>query len=205
MKLTAIPLDGYYVIVSDEVKPIDFNKWVFQNGNVFKGENKLEAFGSVYEVIALEEKATDKYPGIPLFDAPWKEDVEKLAHESSLYHDYHLSSDKDLIVDYRFGFTNGYNAAKEKYGFTREDMEEAFKAGIEAEKSIWELPKPWAIFEEFIQSLQKPKSYEVEILMEKVIITNFMLKDVTDLVLRHQIRPKLTNNKITITSWKEIN
>jgi hypothetical protein len=175
MNYKAIPIDGYYFIVSDE-ECKRFLQQKIIDGNYYP-----------INVIAIEEKAKDKYPGLPLFDAPseWGEDVEKIADE--IYNKNNYGLHKSSIVD----IVNQYKA-RSKYKWTDEDMEKAFDIGRKQGYVDYG-------FKHFLQSLQKPKSYQVILEMEAD-------EWIPELGVSDPItwKPKITNNKLNILSWKEL-
>jgi len=189
MKLTAIPLEGYYVIVeSDEF--ITSDKPIAQSKQV--------------------------HPSLPLFDAPWEEDVEGLYFKRT-------GIDKELYehdLNYFRLFINGYNAAKAKYEFTREDMEKAIEMAREGTLDYsYGSDCPYYDFKHnessILQSLKKPKVYEVTIEMQEIkgycskqeCIENYphccLSTESKCMALPATFKPKLTNNKIKILSWEE--
>ena len=185
MKYLAIPIEGYYVMVSD------------QDYNDYKCGCSLE------NIIAQSQNVV---PDLPLFDAPWEEDVEKQYIETA----NNKKRSKELIElfsdetrEHARTFKNGYNAAKAKYKWTDKDIEKAFNF-----YRYRPFPHGGSYgcmeFPEFLQSLKKPKVYEVEIEMETVqkeVITNRF--DKTSYITYAEV-PKITNNKINILKWEEI-
>jgi hypothetical protein len=169
MTYKAIPIEDYYVIVINEPCRL--------------GDIGVMHLNEEFRSVAVQGEAADKYPGIPLFDAPWEEDVEKLAEE---YFERKMKCEQgfDLKPGWRKIFIDSYNAAKAKYEFTCEDMRKSYNAGLQ-----FAIPRmEGVVFDQFLQSLKKQKVYEVQI--------------EEDFLVGH---PKITNNKINITSWKEIN
>lgn len=83
-----------------------------------------------------------------------EDDVEKLAWELYPYNegiDIETGQPLDYNYGFRYGFVKGYNKAKEKYKFTKEDIDKAYWAGM---KFVGE---DKGSYEEFIQSLSQPK------------------------------------------------
>lgn len=176
MKLTAIPLDGYYVIVSDE----DPDEYAFiKHKNevveaVVIGEKTLtvyhsKGFNHKSECQNVIAQSKEVHPDLPLFDAPseWGEDVNKIAENEGY----------NTTFDSYGAFIHGYNKHAEKYEFTREDMQNCFQAGMDWVQYPKSFNKP--DMPTYLQSLQKPKSYE---------ITEYEFID----------------NKVKILKWKEI-
>lgn len=217
MTYKAIPIEGYYLMISDEeLKP---EHRAFQNPKTF------EMFGFIGQSEQI-------YEGIPLFDAPWEEDVELTANEIKNIAEQHFSDTKfldenqkqDNTFGFRIGFKNGYNAAKAKYEFTREDMEEAMKLSANAQRNIiqngfWGEPNSFDKDGKVIWPLDEvnDEACEMEITCKTAgnyagtygntlpdfnsIIQSLKKQKVYEVVIEETI----TNNKITIKEWKEIN
>lgn len=185
----AIPIEDYYLIVSD--KPA--GDW----GKEWDGQ----------ELIAVETKVKDKFPGLPLFDARWEVDVNKLALNY-----YNLNNVFSPITDYALAekyatfkaFIAGYLKRSETHKWTDEDMEAAacFGMSLERFKDDKNKLRDTEEFKGFIQSLQKPKVYEVELEMICCNHRGVNGECMTPNCLGFQ--PKITNNKVNILSYKPI-
>lgn len=135
------------------------------------------------EVVASSHEI---YSRLPSFDVPeeWEEDeIKILWGKDRLYHRFEFDS-----------FTGGYNAAKEKYKWTDEDMEKCW------DESSWQADKgerSTVSFMGFIKSLSKPKEYEVELEEESIPSLTTHGKAVVNISV-----PKITNNKVKILNYK---
>lgn len=152
-----------------------------------KSNNYLTAL--YYDGKEVVASSHEIYSRLPSFDVPeeWEEDeIKILWGKDRLYHRFEFDS-----------FTGGYNAAKKKYKWTDEDMERAYQAGEgsmldrvfisdDGEDVLYSQTELDINKIEFFKSLQKQKEYEVELEEENGIL-------------------KITNNKVKILSWKEIN
>lgn len=109
---------------------------------------------------------------IPSFDVPeeWEEEVEILADKySHTIEDEYISKHNLLIYTFE-GFKSGYNAAKEKYKWTDEDMEKIYNKGVIDGEDIFV-----GFFEDRLEEIKQPKEYEVDIefVNNKVIIKSW--------------------------------
>jgi len=203
MKYLAIPMEGYYLIVSDE-KPKKGDWHLEKELVVNKFPTYLTDLSECKKIIGIESKAADKYPELPFFDAAWEENVEKLAEE---YVDDN-SGDKWIDRGLRDGFVYGYNAAKAKYGFTCEDMELAlWDLLTEYESLDREDRVNGKIISKFLQSFKKPKVYEVTIETEGICCSPLSggINHHGDCDKCEQVimQPKIIDNRIKILTWNK--
>ncbi len=193
MTYTAIPIttdkETYYVIVSDEeIKSIDKDFWIISDYNHIRkckevendkyliiGDNNGVLISACKKVIA---QSSPIHEGILLFDMP---DEAKM-----VWNNCNITE-----PSYCDSFVSGFNKAKEKYKWTDEDIKKAFKAGASSmvsSKAVISTEK------DFLQYLNQPKQYKVELEMEEPIVKYSF----------SHLQPKITNNKVIIKSWKYI-
>lgn len=165
----AIPIEDYYVIVSDEspsIGELGINTGNHNTVTRCKSEVPDIAKNHVKKVIFQSKEV---HEGVPLIELPWEEDVEAMAR---VFHDQHKYASSHIadIVSFKYG----YSKAKEKYRFTEKDAWEIWRRGYDKAVSLinedrfgYEDKAP--VFDQVIQSLKKPKSFEVEIQDNKII------------------------------------
>jgi hypothetical protein len=119
--------------------------------NLYDGEIGIGSTHEELQGYKLSKQNCDEIFGVV--------DVEKLANEA--FPDESEPGWRDSFSPReRKGFKSGFNKAKEKYKYTKEDIDKAYWAGM---KFVGE---DKGSYEEFIQSLQQPTEIEVEIEME---------------------------------------
>lgn len=198
------------ILVSDEkinpTEPYLNNGVVFYADSVFdEGNNPNNSNPIVtdhnFKIIAGIE-------GLPKLDLSAIEigwvDVEKLAYKRlpimpTFDKGEIINSDTNFFI--RLGWVEGFKASQSlnEKKYSEEDMRKSFDAGIHfneesSEKFVVSDGNKWR-WEDFIQSISKPKEYNVEVEMED--IGN---KDkVYNCSSKSEWIPKITNNTIKIT------
>ncbi len=133
-------------------------------------------------------------------------DIEKLAYQQA-EDKYPMTTaiEIKLHTTSKLSYQEGFNKANELSNklFTLEDVTKAFNKGFKCAKS---LDNPFTIEKEFIQSLEQPKEWMIEIAMKEVFtgIISGGLNPIGEigskgLVYHTELEPKLINNKIKIT------
>ncbi len=206
----AIQIKDYWVIVSDEeVKDKDWYYIISQNRieqsiNKYGPKNaKIDQTG-INKIIA--HKPIGNAPiieGVHLFDAPWEENVERVAEEYSILL-YPINGQDRETVEWiedrktllQTGFKAGYQKHAEKYQFTLEDMEKAMKYAWTCGLDKKELKEHW-----FLQSLNK-KEYSIEFEYETIADTEPFGTFLLDYGNKTQL--KIIDGKVIIKSYKQL-
>ena len=176
MKKELIKTNNYLLVVDDsEIKEgdwfyqVNLNKIIHHN---LKNGLLLQPQSFDKKIIAhLPLKDTLTFEGVPLLPPLEQEDdVEKLAEE-----EYPIIPNTSPNVNWdrankQEGFERGYNKAREKYKFTKEQLRSAmFDAFLSAPENGGHLFEEWS--DKYIQSLSQPKTpthfeFETEITHE---------------------------------------
>lgn len=121
-----------------------------------KSNNYLTAL--YYDGKEVVASSHEIYSRLPSFDVPeeWEEPMDYRYYNGNI----------DAYEQQCFDFKDGYNAAKEKYKWTDEDMEKMFELG-NLNRGIH--------FKYLLNSIKQPKEYEVDIefVNNKVIIKSW--------------------------------
>ena len=146
---------------------------------------------SFTDTIIAQSKQIHK--GVPLFDCPWVEDVESIATNN--YIEKNVSNEDVHEGIYTLAFEDGYNKAKEKYKYTEEDIKMTIylKNGFDKKGYSFYFDDG-----EILDKLKMPKKYEVELEIEPDFTIDNGMGELVNM------KPRITDNKVTITKWIEL-
>lgn len=149
MKLELIKTSRYLLAVDDS--KINVNDWFYlDDANVIAKYIDADPVKEALKIIAyLPLNNAPILEGVPLLP-PIEDDVESMSYNPSL--EYKKMYDDANTFDFKKGFVEGYNKAKEKYKFTEEDMRQAFRSGF-IYSNLHEVNE-----NSYIQSLSQPKT-----------------------------------------------
>ena len=204
MKHKIIQTENYLLVVDDsEIKVRDFcynsikNTW---NEDIILYQDAMPKYHYVgfKKIIAhLPLNNSPILEGVDLLPPIEDDEVEKLAvnNANDFYEKYRTEWEAK-----KNGFIDGYNKAKEKYKYTKEDLRNAivkgFLMGMDREHNITE------VIEQIIQSLQQPKipvGFECE--MEEITIGGFVDGIDEAITIGKKNVPKTTTNSQGLTQW----
>lgn len=217
MKYKAIKVDDYRLIVSEP--PIKEKDWLIDiiAKDIYQAKVDSETvIKGVYKLIAPSKNIGE----LPLFDVPdeWENNDYDLKQDLIILCEAWMKAKFPHYVDASYLLIKEVimpqvNKAKEKYQFTLEDMQDAYAQGKKDFSRSNRIIKALERMEsEFLQSLTKPKQYEVslEMINEMGYCSNSKCyngegcqrPDVCKKVIGNWI-PKITEGKVKILTWKE--
>lgn len=166
MNYTAIKVDDYWIITSDEeIKLGDYglhrfaHKETVDNHIVLCTQSNRESIQEWWNKIIACSKEVN---GLPVFVPEWEENLDAVVNEIDENPNFQSEDDIEDYSSWKIGVSDGYNKAKEKYQFTEEDIINAFRSGLNSAKELF-LGKSAPTSEEYLQSITKSKQYQVEI------------------------------------------
>lgn len=205
MKTKLIIHDNNPIIVSDE--EIKEGDWFNRKGKYYvlrfdPGNSEYWTVSGKKVYASSSQKIIAGLDNLPEIDFNGSEedfgwvDVEKFAKEKYEYFSKNLPrtiiTPKDKIEGFIDGFKKAQSLNEKK--FTLDDLRNAFRAGRNNGENKTELN-----VNDFIQSLQQPKSWNVKVEMNKDYVK---IVEIVDLELKKKVREKAKSLGFSTSSYK---